>query len=53
MNEDGSFRKVNVNGKEYAGKELYDVLEKYARKGYYSINEVASVSLAWRVSAVP
>lgn len=38
MNEDGSFRKVNVNGKEYAGKELYDILENYARKGYYSID---------------
>jgi len=38
INEDGSFRKVNVYGKEYAGKELYDVLDNYARKGYYSIN---------------
>lgn len=38
MNEDGSFTKVNVYGTEYAGKELYDVLESYARKGYYSID---------------
>jgi len=37
INEDGSFRKVNVNGKFYAGKELYDVLENYVRKGYSSI----------------
>lgn len=36
LNEDGSFKKVNVDGKEYSGKELYDVLEVYARKGYYS-----------------
>ncbi len=36
LNEDGSFKKVSVFGKEYAGKELYDVLEGYARKGYYS-----------------
>lgn len=36
LNEDGSFKKVTVFGKEYAGKELYDVLEKYARKGYYA-----------------
>ena len=36
LNEDGSFKKVNVFGKEYAGKELYDVLEEYARKGYYA-----------------
>lgn len=38
INEDGSLRKVNVYGKEYAGKELYDVLDSYARKGYYSID---------------
>ena len=36
LNEDGSFKKVPVFGKEYAGKELYDVLEEYARKGYYA-----------------
>ncbi len=36
MNEDGSFTRVNVFGKEYSGKALYDVLEQYARKGYYS-----------------
>ena len=35
LNEDGTFTRVNVFGKEYAGKELYDVLEGYARKGYY------------------
>ena len=39
LNEDGSFKKVSVFGNEYAGKELYDVLESYARKGYYSSNE--------------
>ena len=38
LNEDGSFKNVSVFGKEYAGKELYDVLEEYARKGYYAIN---------------
>ena len=36
LNEDGSFKKVSVFGKEYAGKQLYDVLEEYARKGYYA-----------------
>lgn len=36
LNEDGTFKKVCVFGKEYAGKELYDVLESYARKGYYA-----------------
>ncbi len=36
LNEDGSFKKVTVFGQEYAGKQLYDVLEEYARKGYYA-----------------
>lgn len=33
--KDGTFRKVKINGKEYAGKGLYDILESWARKGYY------------------
>lgn len=36
MNEDGSFAKVNVFGKEYSGKALYDVLESYVRKAFFS-----------------
>lgn len=38
MNEDGTFTSVEVYGKKYAGKALYDVLENYARKGYYAID---------------
>ncbi len=38
FNEDGSFKKVRVFGQAYSGRELYDVLENYARKGYYSID---------------
>ena len=36
MDEEGNFLKVNVFGKEYGGKALYDILDHYARKGYYS-----------------
>lgn len=36
LNEDGSFRKVEVYGKKYSGKALYDILEYYARRGYYA-----------------
>ena len=36
LNEDGSFRRVKIDRKEYSGKALYDILELYARKGYYS-----------------
>lgn len=38
MNEDGSFTSVEIYGKKYAGKALYDALENYARKGYYAID---------------
>jgi len=37
LNEDGTFKKVNVFGREYSGKALYEILEIYARKGYYSV----------------
>ncbi|MFI3212789.1 MAG: fructose-1,6-bisphosphatase [Eubacteriales bacterium] len=36
MNEKGEFNKVNVYGKVYAGRKLYDTLDNYMRKGYYS-----------------
>ncbi|MCI5959435.1 MAG: fructose-1,6-bisphosphatase [Lachnospiraceae bacterium] len=35
LDEEGNFLKVNLFGKEYAGKALYDALDNYARKGYY------------------
>ena len=35
LNEDGSFRKVKIGKYTYSGKALYDVLEYFARKGYY------------------
>ena len=41
MDEEGNFLKVEVDGQEYAGKKLYDVLEYYARKGFYSRHNVA------------
>lgn len=40
MDEEGSFSKVNIYGKEYSGKALYDVLDHYARKGYYSNQDI-------------
>lgn len=38
MDQDGNFNKVNIYGEEYSGRELYDVLDQYARKGYYTSN---------------
>ena len=38
LNEDGSFTEVEIRGKKYSGKALYDVLEQYMRNGYYSVD---------------
>lgn len=39
LNEDGSFRKVRLFGKEYAGKALYEKLDSYIRKGFFAVNK--------------
>lgn len=39
MNEDGSFMEVPVYGQTYRGKALYDVLEQYVRKAFFSMEE--------------
>lgn len=39
LNEDGSFREVEVYGKSYKGKALYDVLETYVRKAFVALNK--------------
>ncbi len=37
--EDGTFKKVTLNGQTMSGKALYDFLESWARKGYYMQDE--------------
>ena len=39
LNEDKSFKSVEVYGKEYKGKALYDILESYVRKAFVAIDE--------------
>ena len=39
MNSDGSFKAVNVNGKDYRSKELYDAYEACVRKVLVSNNK--------------
>lgn len=57
MDEEGNFNKVNIYGKEYSGKELYDVLEHYARKGYYAHNnlqeKLKGQDIIWYIWAGP
>ena len=45
LNSDGSFQEVMVEGKAYKGKALYDVFEQYARKAYYSVNDMSEKKL--------
>lgn len=57
LDEQGNFKAVNVDGKEYRGKELYDVLDNYARKGYYAKNDPGGMRKAqdyiWYIWAGP
>lgn len=40
LDKHGNFKRVNIYGKTYSGKDLYDVLEKYVRKAFFAIDEV-------------
>lgn len=39
MRKDGSFAKVNIYGREYSGKALFDILDAYVRKAFFSGDE--------------
>lgn len=39
LEKDGTFSKVEIYGKEYKGRELYDTLETYVRKAFFAIDE--------------
>ncbi len=52
VNEDGSFARVEVYGKQYYGKALYDILEHYARRGYYAkdpAERMAGQDMIWYI----
>ncbi len=52
MNADGSFMKVQIFDREYSGKALYDVLEYYARRGYYAedtAERMAGQDIIWYI----
>ncbi|MGN0366928.1 MAG: fructose-1,6-bisphosphatase [Suilimivivens sp.] len=57
LDKEGNFKSVNVDGKEYRGKGLYDILDNYARKGYYAKNDPAGMRKAqdyiWYIWAGP
>ena len=39
LREDGSLKEVQLCGKSYRGKSLYDALEGYVRKGFFALDE--------------
>lgn len=52
LNPDGSFAGVRIYGREYKGKALYDILEYYARRGYYSKDQAeraAGQDMMWYI----
>ena len=40
MNMDGTLSPANIYGKEYKGKALYDILEKYVRRAFFDLDPV-------------
>ena len=57
LEQDGSFSEVNICGKNYKGRELYDILDAYARKGYYATNDMTEKHMGedilWYIWAGP
>ena len=43
MDEDGNFNALTIDRERYSGKALYDILDQYARKGYYSKHNPAEM----------
>ncbi len=41
MDKDGRFLVMNIDGREYSGRALYDALETYARKAYFATKDLA------------
>lgn len=56
MDKEGNFTKVNIFGKEYSGKALYDVLESYVRKAFFEKDKTEKQKgrdLMWYLWAAP
>lgn len=39
LTEEGRLKEIEVFGKTYRGRELYDVLDSYVRKGFFALDE--------------
>ena len=41
LNEDGSFKSLNIQGKDYAGKALFDKIDQIVRQAYFETEKSA------------
>ena len=46
LDENGEFKSVQIEGKKYSGRVLYDALDNYARKAYYEKNDTKGMRKA-------
>lgn len=56
LNEDGTLKEVNLYGEVYKGKKLYDVLEAYVRRAFYSVDpseQEKARDILWYIWAGP
>lgn len=56
LNEDGTFKEVQIYGKVYKGKELYDALEAYVRRAFYAVDreeQRKGRDILWYIWAAP
>ncbi|MDO4650471.1 MAG: fructose-1,6-bisphosphatase [Eubacteriales bacterium] len=56
LNEDGTFKDVQICEGTYRGKDLYDVLEAHVRKAFYAVDveeRRTSMDLMWYIWAGP
>lgn len=56
LNEDGTFKEVQIYGKVYKGKELYDALEAYVRRAFYAVDrdeQRKGMDILWYIWAGP
>ena len=42
LNEDGSLKEIQIYGKKYKGRELYDVLETYVRRAFFAVDSTGT-----------
>ena len=56
LNEDGTFKEVQIYGKVYKGKDLYDALEAYVRRAFYAVDrdeQRKGMDILWYIWAGP